>query len=152
MLQMSNLRLYKIKSQTPISVIIHGGNRIGYLTAKTLIEQGSYVVIIDKFTGKTKKYLTELKKSELFDFFDFRGLPSLLKTLKRFDYLFYFLNEKLQQQDEFDSKEFLNETKILEDTLINARKHNAKFSLITSLQLNRDLANIVNNTRAIQGG
>ena len=147
MLQMSNLRLNKIKSQTPISVIIHGGNRIGYLTAKTLIEQGSYVVIIDKFTGKTKKYLTELKKSELFDFFDFRGLPSLLKTLKRFDYLFYFLNEKLQQQDEFDSKEFLNETKILEDTLINARKHNAKFSLITSLQLNRDLANIVNNTK-----
>lgn len=144
---MSNLRLNKIKSQTPISIIIHGGNRIGYLTAKTLIEQGCYVAIVDKFNNETKKYLTELKKSELFDFFDFRGFNSLFKNLKRFDYLFYFLNEKLVKEDNFDSKEFLTESKILEDSLINAKKHNAKFSLITSLALNRKLANIVNNTK-----
>jgi len=143
---MSNLRLNKVKAQTPISIIIHGGNRVGYLTAKTLIEQGSYVIIVDKFNSSTKKYLSELKKSELFDFFDFRGFNSLFKTLKRFDYLFYFLNEKLNQ-DEFDSKEFLSETKILEDCLVNTRKYKAKFSLISSLQLNRELANIVNNTK-----
>ncbi|MFA5633927.1 MAG: DUF4012 domain-containing protein [Candidatus Dojkabacteria bacterium] len=143
---MSNLRLNKIKSQTPISIIIHGGNRVGYLTAKTLIEQGCYVAIIDKFNSQTKKYLTELKKSELFDFFDFRGFNSLFKNLKRFDYLFYFLNEKLLQESNFDSKEFLTESKILEDSLLNTKKHNAKFSLITDLSLNRKLANIVNST------
>ena len=69
---MSNLRLNKIKPQTPISIIVHGGNRLGYLTAKTLIEQGCYVIIIDKFDSTTKKYISELKKSELFDFFDFK--------------------------------------------------------------------------------
>ncbi len=143
---MSNLRLNKIKSQTPISIIVHGGNRVGYLTAKTLIEQGCYVAIIDKFNSQTKKYLTELKKSELFDFFDFRGFNSLLKNLKRFDYLFYFLNEKLLQESNFDSKEFLTESKILEDSLLNTKKHNAKFSLITDLSLNRKLANIVNSS------
>lgn len=143
---MSNLRLNKIKSQTPISIIVHGGNRVGYLTAKTLIDQGCYVIIIDKFNSSTKKYLTELKKSQLFDFFDFRGFSSLFKNIKRFDYLFYFLNEKLTQE-EFDSKEFLNETKILEETLLNTKKYHAKFSLITSLSLNRELANRVNNIK-----
>ena len=144
---MSNLRLSKIKSQTPISIIVHGGNRIGYLTAKTLIEQGCYVAIVDRFNNETKKYLTELKKSDLFDFFDFRGFNSLFKNLKRFDYLFYLLNEKLVREENFDSKEFLNESKILEDSLINAKKYNAKFSLVTSLNLNRKLANIVNNNK-----
>ncbi len=143
---MSNLRLNKIKPQTPISIIVHGGNRIGYLTAKTLIEQGCYVVIIDRFNSETKKYLSELKKSELFDFFDFKGFNSLFKNIKRFDYLFYFLNSRLAQE-EFDSKEFLNETKILEDTLVNSKKNHAKFSLITSLPLNRELANRVNNEK-----
>jgi nucleoside-diphosphate-sugar epimerase len=143
---MSNLRLNKIKAQTPISIIVHGGNRVGYLTAKTLIDQGCYVVIIDKFNSNTKKYLSELKKSELFDFFDFKGFNSLFKNVKRFDYLFYFLNQKLTQE-EFDSKEFLNESKILEESLSNAKKNNAKFSLITSLPLNRDLANRVNNIK-----
>ncbi|MFA7628147.1 MAG: DUF4012 domain-containing protein [Candidatus Dojkabacteria bacterium] len=141
---MSNLRLNKIKPQTPIAIIIHGGNRVGYLTAKTLIEQGCYVVIIDKFNSETRRYLSELKKSELFDFFDFKGFNSLFKNVKRFDYLFYFLNEKLDKK-EFDSKEFLNETKTLEETLSNTRKNNGKFSLITSLALNRELANRVNN-------
>ncbi len=141
---MSNLRLNKIKPQTPIAIIIHGGNRVGYLTAKTLIEQGCYVVIIDKFNSETRRYLSELKKSELFDFFDFKGFNSLFKNVKRFDYLFYFLNEKLDKR-EFDSKEFLNETKTLEETLTNTRKNNGKFSLITSLALNRELANRVNN-------
>ncbi len=143
---MSNLRLNKIKAQTPIAILVHGGNRIGYLTARTLIDQGCYVVIIDKFNSSTKKYLTELKKSELFDFFDFRGFSSLFKNLKRFDYLFYFLNQKLTQR-EFDSKEFLNETKILEESLINTKKNHGKFSLITSLPLNRELANRVNNMK-----
>jgi nucleoside-diphosphate-sugar epimerase len=143
---MSNLRLNKIKAQTPISIIVHGGNRVGYLTAKTLIEQGCYVIIIDKFNSDTKKYLSELKKSELFDFFDFKGFNSLFKNIKRFDYLFYFLNEKVKKK-EFDSKEFLNETKILEETLVNTRKNHGKFSLITSLSLNRDLANRINNEK-----
>jgi nucleoside-diphosphate-sugar epimerase len=141
---MSNLRLNKIKPQTPIAIILHGGNRVGYLTAKTLIEQGCYVVIIDKFNSETRRYLSELKRSEFFDFFDFKGFNSLFKNVKRFDYLFYFLNEKLDKK-EFDSKEFLNETKILEETLTNTRKNNGKFSLITSLALNRELANRVNN-------
>lgn len=143
---MSSLNINKIKSQTPVSIIIHGGNRAGYLLAKTLVEQGCHVIIIDKFNPETKKYITELKKFKSIDFFEFKGIESVYKNLKRFDYLFYLLNEGLVQND-FDSKEFLKETGFVDLSLKNAKKNNAKFTLITSLALNRDLANRVNNLK-----
>jgi Trk K+ transport system NAD-binding subunit len=52
---MSNQDLSKIKGQTPVSIIVHGGNYISYLLAKTLLEQGSHVVIIDKYTNSSKQ-------------------------------------------------------------------------------------------------
>jgi len=141
---MSNLRFNKVKTNTPITILVHGGNRLGYLIAKTLVEQGGYVVIIDKFNSETKKYISELKKSDLVDFFDFKGYESLFKNIKRFDYLYYILNDKLTQSD-FESKDFLLETKYLELSLTQVKKNDAKFSLITSLALNRELAKRVNN-------
>ena len=141
---MSNLRFNKVKANTPITILVHGGNRLGYLITKTLVEQGGYVVIIDKFNSETKKYISELKKSDLVDFFDFKGYESLFKNIKRFDYLYYILNDKLTQTD-FESKDFLLETKYLELSLTQVKKNDAKFSLITSLALNRELAKRVNN-------
>lgn len=141
---MNNLRFNKVKSSTPITIIVHGGNRLGYLTAKTLVEQGGYVVIIDKFNSETKKYISELKKSDLVDFFDFKGFDSLFKNIKRFDYLYYMLEDKLKE-NEFESKDFLLETKYLELSLTQVKKNNAKFSLVTSLALNRELAKRANS-------
>lgn len=135
---MNNLRFNKVKSHTPITVIVHGGNRLGSLLTKILIEQGGYVVLIDKFDNTTKKYISDLKKSELVDFFDFKGFDSLFDNIKRIDYLYYLLDDKLAQGN-FESKEFLSETKYLETSLNQTKKNEAKFSLVTSLQLNREL-------------
>lgn len=143
---MSNSKLDKIKAQTPVSILIHGGNRQGYLITKTLIEQGCHVIIVDNYNSQTSKYLLELKHSPLVDFFEFKGLESIFKNIKRYDYLFYFLNSTLDAK-EFDSKEFLREAGYLEQSLQSAKKNNAKFALITSLRLNRELANRVNNLK-----
>ncbi len=143
---MSNLRFNKVKSNTPITLIIHGGNRLGYKLTKALVDQKGYVVVIDKFNATTRKYVSELKKSELVDFFDFKGFDSVFKNIKRFDYVYYLLEDKLAQE-EFDSKEFLSETKQLELSLTHTKKNDAKFALITSLKLNRELANRTNNTK-----
>ncbi len=143
---MNNSKLDKIKAQTPVSILIHGGNRSGYLISKTLIEQGCHVLVVDNYNSQTSKYISELKNSPLFDFFEFKGLDGIYKNIKRFDYLFYFLNSTLDQK-EFDSKEFLRESGYLEESLKSAKKNNAKFALITSLSLNRELANRVNNSK-----
>lgn len=143
---MNNLRFNKVKNQTPITVIVHGGNRLGSLITKVLTEQGGYVVLIDKFDNTTKKYISELKKSELVDFFDFKGFETLFKNIKRFDYLYYILDNKLEQ-GVFESKDFLSETKYLETCLAQTKKNDAKFSLITSLKLNRELADRTNGSK-----
>ena len=146
---MNTNKLNKIKAQTPVSLILHGGNRDGYLIAKTLIDQGAHVIIVDTYNSETKKYITDLKSTGKVDIFDFKGYTNLLKKLKKFDYCFYLLNNKLKNE-EFNSKEFLTETKILETSLKASKRQNAKFSLVTSLRLNRELSIRVNNEQISQ--
>jgi hypothetical protein len=79
---MRNSRLDKIKPQTPVSILIHGGNRTGYLVTRSLIEQGCHVKIIDNYNSQTSKYISELKSSKLVDFFEFKGLKIFSKVSK----------------------------------------------------------------------
>lgn len=140
----------KVKSQSPISVIFHGGDYLGYLLAETLIKQGSQVIIIDKFTPQTKKYTKQLNKGGNVTFINFKSAKSFLEDLSRIDYLYYNLNSKLQENTTLDSKEFLVETDNLNLALKSAQRFKAKISLITSLRLNRELANRVNNENLSQ--
>ncbi len=139
--------LSKIKGQTPISVIVHGGNYISFLLAKTLLEQGSHVVMIDKYTNTSKQYFTELKKTGRVSFIDFKGLKSFYEKIARVDYLYYMLGEKVEGSKNVDSKDFLSETDYLNQSLTCANKYKAKMSLITSLRLNRELSNRINNEK-----
>jgi len=139
--------LSKIKGQVPISVIVHGGNYISFLLAKTLLEQGSHVVIIDKYTNNSKQYFTELKKTGRVSFIDFKGIKSFYEKIARIDYLYYMLGEKVQGTSSIDSKDFLSETDNLNQSLTCANKYKAKISLITSLRLNRELSNRVNSVK-----
>jgi nucleoside-diphosphate-sugar epimerase len=142
---MSNADLSKIKGQLPVSVIVHGGNYISFLLAKTLLEQGSHVVIIDKYTNTSKQYFTELKKSGKVSFIDFKGIKAFYDKVARIDYLYYMLGEKAEESKNVDSKDFLAEADYLNQSLTAANKYKAKISLVTSLRLNRELSNLVNN-------
>ena len=73
---MNNTKLNKIKAQTPVSLIVHGGNRDGYLIAKTLIDQGAYVIIVDEYNGETKKYISDLKNTGKADFLILKGMKA----------------------------------------------------------------------------
>ncbi len=142
---MSNENLTKIKGQVPVSVIVHGGNYISFLLAKTLLEQGSHVVIIDKYTNNSKQYFTELKKTGKVSFIDFKGLKTFYEKVARIDYLYYMLGERAEEIKNVDSKDFLAEADYLNQSIASANKYKAKISLVTSLRLNRELSNLVNN-------
>ncbi len=55
------------------------------------------------------------------------------------------LGERIEESPTIDSKDFLSETDYLNQSLSCANKYKAKISLITSLRLNRELSNIINN-------
>lgn len=147
---MSNTDFSKIKGQTPVSVIVHGGSYLGYLLSKTLLEQGSQVIIIDKYTATTKSYFSDLKKTGKVSFIDFKGLKNFYEKISRIDYLYYFLEENGTKTVNIDSKDFLSESDYLNQSLTTAHKYKAKIALVTSLKLNRELANRVNNSNLAQ--
>ncbi len=144
---MSNTDLTKIKGQTPVSIIVHGGNYLGFLLSKTLLEQGGQVIIIDRYTAQSKTYFSELKKAGKVSFIDFKGLKNFYEKIARIDYLFYLLGENLETRKSIDSKDFLSESDYLSSSLTAAQKYKAKISLVTSLRLNRELSNRLNNER-----
>lgn len=144
---MSNTDLTKIKGQTPLSIIVHGGDYTGYLLSKTLLEQGSQVVIIDRYTSQSKQYFSELRKSGKVSFIDFKGIKNFYEKIARIDYLFYLLGEKLEKDTNIDSKDFLQESGYLGLSLESAQKFKAKISIVTSLRLNRELSNRINNEK-----
>jgi nucleoside-diphosphate-sugar epimerase len=141
---------FKVKPQTPLSIIFHGGDYLGFLLAQTLTEQGSQVVIIDKFTSETKKYTNQLNKEGNVTFINLKNAKSFLEDLSRIDYLYYNLYSQLNRETNLESKDFLTETDNLNLALKVAQKSKAKISLITSLRLNRELANRVNNENLSQ--
>lgn len=147
---MSKTSKFKVKSQNPVSVIVHGGNYLGFLLAKTLLEQGSQIVIIDKFTSQSKKFANQLKKDGDVTFINFANASSFLKDIGRIDYLYYNLNDLLLEKDSLESKDFLVETDNLNMSLKTAQSFKAKISILTSLRLNRELANRVNNDNLAQ--
>ncbi len=130
----------KIKKQNPVSIIVHGTNTLGENLAKILLEQGSKVILIDKFDAKSKKLILELKKIGEADFVDIEGLEDLMKNIGRVDYLFYLQSEFLLNNESFTSKDFLEESNNLNLCLKVAQKYNAKISLLTSVHLNERLA------------
>lgn len=135
-----------IKLSTTVSVIIHGGSPLGFKLAKTLLEQGGQVILIDHFNSKTKGYVSELKKLGKADFIDFTGLEALYKNLSRIDYIYYLLSEKLDDQNTFSSRDFLEESNYLNQTLKSAQKSDSKVALVSSIKLNEQLsAHILNS-------
>lgn len=140
-LQMNSKKEVKtVKIQTQISLLIHGGTKLGFELAKTLLDQGSKVIIVDHFTKESKKYISQLKRLGDADFIDFNGIDDLYKNLPRVDYLFYLLNDHVLTNQNFTSKEFLEESNYLNQSLKAAEKYNSKVSLVSAVKLNKDLS------------
>lgn len=137
---MSKEDFKNVKLQKLISVIVHGGNQLGFEIAKTLISQGAKVVIIDKFDSESRKLVQKLKKIGDADFIDFSGADEFFNVIGRIDYLFYLQGEYLQSEKDLDSKKFLNESTNLTNSLKAAGKYGAKVAMLTSVDLNRKLS------------
>jgi hypothetical protein len=100
---------------------------------------------MDRYANTSKLCFTELKKTGRVSFIDFKGIKSFYEKIARIDYLYYMLGQRVEESKSVDSKDFLSETDYLNQSLTCANKYKAKISLITSLRLNRELSNRINN-------
>ena len=145
---MSKQEIKKIKSSVPVSVILYGAQGLGFFLSQTLVSQGGKVIVIDEFNSKTKPFIDKLKKLGDVSFFDLKGLSDFYEKIGRIDYVIYLLNEYVEGNESFTSKEFFSQSEYLEKTLQMTESFKAKLSLITSLRLNKELSKQIQSVNA----
>ncbi len=123
-----------------VSVIGRGNNQLGFDLARVLLKNGSKVIIIDEYSKSTKQLVTELRKHGEVEFVDQRGATQLYEKLERIDYSYYLLYDYLLTRKTLTSKDFLEESNSLNALIETTAKYDGAFSLITSIELNKQLA------------
>lgn len=74
----------------PTSIIVKGANVLGVEIARSLLEQGGYVIIIDSESNASRKLLDPLVKYKNLTVLNFSAINTLGLDLRRLDYVFYF--------------------------------------------------------------
>jgi len=136
---MSKITASKIKFTTllPTSLIINGLDRFGYELAKSLSEQGGYVIIIDNLDKEIE--LTEFYELKNVSFLDFVGLTNMIDEIRRLDYVFFLNHNSLIPQGELSSQEFLSASTYLNEILNLAVEFEALFLLTNSIKTHKVL-------------
>lgn len=131
----------KIKYTTsfPTSLIINGLSVFGYELAKSLTEQGGYVVILDNLDSTNtdvnkSQYLEAILDLEHTGVVDFTGLTDLVAELRRLDYVFYLNHQANSNQSTLTSQEFLQSSSYLNQILKLAADFEALFTLTNSIR------------------
>lgn len=127
---------YKLKSTSkfPTTLIVKGLNPLGLEIAKTLIDQGGYVVILDSIHQDFDDQIEDIEKKHMLSVLDLSSITSLDSEMRRIDYVFYFAHETKNYISELSSQEFLQQSNYLDSILDLVVKYEAKFLLTTSIK------------------
>lgn len=119
----------------PTSIIIRGEDLLGIELAKSLLEQGGFVILIDNGITDLDKYLPLI--DAYFDnllILDYSGIVSLKQDLRRLDYVFYLNHQAADFSQKISTQEFLQSSNYLDAVLDLTAKFDAKFLLTTSIK------------------
>ncbi len=136
---------FKLKSSVkyPTSIIVRGNDFLAVEIAKSLIEQGGYVVVIDNNPEEVRNLYSKIKDQKLLSIIDFSTIEYLEDDLRRLDYIFFLNHQYDDASQEISSQDFLHASNYL-DLMINlAVKYEAKFLLSSSIRAHQL---ILNNT------
>lgn len=118
----------------PTSIIVKGANLLGVEIARSLLEQGGYVIIIDSESNASRKLLEPLTKYKNLTVLDFTVISNLADDLRRLDYVFYFEHKSTELVDRISTQKFLQNSNYLDAMLDLTAKFDAKFLLTTSVR------------------
>src|SRR3990167_7621135 len=121
-------------SKYPTSLIVRGSDALGVEIARTLLEQGGFVILIDNDSNLTRSRLAPLKEFKTFVLLDFTALDHLDEDLRRLDYIFYFQHKSVDLNDIISTQEFLQYSNYLDQILDLTTKFDAKFLLTTAIK------------------
>lgn len=118
----------------PTSIIVKGANILGVEIARSLLEQGGYVIIIDSESNASRKLLDPLIQYKNLLVLDFTAIANLSSDLRRLDYIFYFEHKSSELTEKISTQRYLQNSNYLDLMLDLAAKYDAKFLLTTSIK------------------
>lgn len=118
----------------PTSIIVKGANILGVEIARSLLEQGGYVIIIDSESNASRKLLEPLSAYKNLIVLNFNAIANLSVDLRRLDYIFYFEHKSTDLSERISTQKFLQNSNFLDSMLDIAAKFDAKFLLTTSIK------------------
>lgn len=122
-------------SRYPTSIIVRGAEHLGIEIAKSLLEQGGFVIIIDHDGAQDDEGIEELRQYELFELLDYTAIAGLEDELQRLDYVFYLNHDSSEDVTQrVPSQEFLQFSNYLDSMLNLTAKFEAKFLLTTAVK------------------
>lgn len=121
-------------SKYPTSLLVSGGDALGIEIAKSLLEQGGYVIIIDNISQRAQEIYSQLGSYELLTLLDYDSIATLDDDLRRLDYVFYFKHQSSDLFESLSSQDFLQASNYLDAVLDLTTKFEAKFLLTTSIK------------------
>lgn len=129
----------KIKYTTlyPTSLLVNGLDKFGYELAKSLTEQGGYVIIVDNLEREAG--LPEFSTLKNTAFIDFVGVADMVEEIRRLDYIFYLNHSTFSGEVEFSSQEFLATSSYMNQILNLAVEFEALFTLTNSIRAHKQL-------------
>jgi nucleoside-diphosphate-sugar epimerase len=107
---------------------------LGIEIAKSLLEQGGSVIIVDKGSKEVEQYLSLIDSYELLTIVDYSGIETISKELRRLDYVFYLDHQLINFEDKISTQEFLQASNYLDAILDLTAKFDAKFLLTTAIK------------------
>jgi nucleoside-diphosphate-sugar epimerase len=118
----------------PTSLIVRGADPLGIELAKSLLDQGGFVIMADSGDREGLSSIGELKKYKLFRFIDLSEIIELAEPLRRLDYIFYLSHTFEELSSEISSKSFLEYSRFLDEVLTLATQFDAKLLTTTSIK------------------
>lgn len=118
----------------PTTLLVRGADPLGVEIAKSLLEQGGYVIIVDHESEYSEHVLEELKSYKLFTLLDLSAITNLDDELRRLDYVFYFQHKAADFSDQISTQEFLQFSNYLDTILDLTAKFEAKLLLTTAVK------------------
>ncbi len=118
----------------PTSLLVNGADDLGVEIAKSLLEQGGYVIIIDSEQNLKQEVLEPLQNYKLVSLLTYDAIAGLADEIRRLDYVFYFEHKATGLTERISTQEFLQFSNYLDIVLDLTTKFEAKFMLTTSLK------------------
>lgn len=133
----------KLKSSIkyPTSIIVRGDDFLAVEIAKSIIEQGGYVIVIDHDVEKTRERYKDIEKQNLLSIIDFSSITYLEDDLRRLDYVFFLNHDFDIAENIVSSQEFLQVSNYLDLMIGLSTKFEAKLLLTSSIRAHQILIN-----------